>query len=298
MPPREVPYLVEQRNISGRGLLKIPASDLYRHLYFYVNVVRLPRTNFTNSKFNPDRSEYAKICWVRNGYVIGEEVIHYESQLIEWSVDATGYLASAMVCMHDNIISYMDYLAPYIPAPPLPDNPANRIWVEPLRTAPHEARVVCRADTSLNIKLYALNYDVTCPDAYPTPKLPPDPPIPAKSPVGVGVGVSPPYLDPNDNGNTIPLGIDSIDYPTVGNQCGYYVVTWSYKRSDSPGSVYEVRSGVWGPIGRIRMSPTQAGVVQIECRGSVPAGNCVNFGWYGVQGVNAASFGPAIVKIE
>lgn len=224
MPPSEQPYLLQERLISGRGLIKIPPSDSYRHLYLYINVIRLPRTNFTSSKYNPDKSDYGKITWVRSGYTLRENSINYENQLIEWAVDPTGYLSSYLVCAYASVMGYLDYLAPFIPAPPLPTNPLDRIWAEPLKSTPSEIKIVCRGDTAISARLYALKYDVTCLDATPAPKTPPDPSPLASAPAGTGIGTSPAYDGLTDGGDTIRNSLDELESPPPARLRVYYHV--------------------------------------------------------------------------
>lgn len=235
------PELLEERKISGRGLFVIPDSDEYRHFWLYCSVKRLPKVNFTNSKWNPDRSEYAKITWIRKDYVIREDVLNYENQCFEFAVDSTGYLATAMVCMYESIVGYLDYLAPYVDAPPLPSDPENRIYVEPLRTTPQQIKIVCRGDTYVNCKLYLLNYDVNCPEATPTPKEPPDPPIEEQVPPGTPLEVSPPYDDVDDDGDTDPSDIDDFPPPPspfpYGGECQVIALRAYFNITNSSGVV-------------------------------------------------------------
>lgn len=218
MPDREIPALVEERNISGRGIFLVPASPAYRRLYLYVNVVRRPRVNFLSSKYNPDKSEYAKILWTRNGYVLREDTVNFDYQLLEWDKEPASFLAYYMVCAFKQIEGYLTYLAPFIPAPPLVIDPTDVLYAEPVDTIPDKITVVCRGSTALNMKLYALNYDVGCSEAAPSPKESPDPdPVETVAP-DVGVGTSAPYEDPNDGGDTIPSPIDEPEAPTV-NRC-------------------------------------------------------------------------------
>lgn len=204
MPAKEW-ELLETRTISGRGLFQVPPSDDYRHLYLYVDIIRLPRVNFSSSKWNPERSEYAKITWLKDEYVIREDVLHYEHQRFEWAVDPTGYLATSMACMHSAVLAYFDYLAPFVAAPPLPPSPGDPIFTEPLKNVPTSIKIVCRGDAAITASLYHLDYDVACSEGEPSPKEPPPKNPPPQQPEYAPIGdISPPYDEPNDGGDTQP----------------------------------------------------------------------------------------------
>ncbi len=206
--------LLEERLISGRGLFRIPANDAYRHFYLYINVVRIPRVNWTSSKWNPDRSEYAKITWVRDKYVLREDALNYENQLFEYSPDPSNanYINQGMVCLYEQIIGYLDYLAPFIPAPPLAEGAP--IPIEPLKNTPDEIKIVCRESTAINCKLYYLEYEEACGSATSTPKEPPDPEPEPQQPEFAPIGdITPPYQEPNDDGDTVPYQGDENPPP-------------------------------------------------------------------------------------
>lgn len=200
--------LVESRVISGKGIIKIPPFDDYRYLYLYLDLVRDPKVNFSSSKTNPDRSEYAKITWMRSLRVVREDSMNYEGQVLEWDIDSCGYLASYLVCAFAEVISYLDYLAPFIPAPPLPTSPTDRLYAEPMRSTPEVINVVCRSTSAVKCTLYALKYDIRCDEALATPKLPPDLERPSKVNKDQPLQIADPYTGADDGGNTVPNKID------------------------------------------------------------------------------------------
>lgn len=238
--------LLEERTLSGRGLFRIPPNDAYRHFYLYVNVVRLPRVNWTNSKFNPDKSEYAKITWIRNQYVLREDALNYENQLFEYSPDpgSGGYIVQGMVCQHETILAYLDYLAPFVSAPPLP--PGQPIPIEPLRNTPTEIKIVCRESTALVCKLYYIEYEEACSSATSTPKPPPDPePVEQQlTPVPIE-NISPPYEEPDDNGDTQPYQNDETveipgeNEPPIGQDGDLYRIQFQYDAYRPADTLYD-----------------------------------------------------------
>lgn len=226
---RKEPTLVESRLISNRGLFKVPANDNYRCLWLYVSLKREPKINFTNSKYNPDKSEYAKITWIRDSYVMKEEAVNFESQVFYWEKQESGYIGTALTCMYESIVGYLDYLAPYVGAAALPSDPTERIWIEPVDNMPTEIKIVGRGSSLLDCKLYALEYDVVCPEAEPSPKPPPSPPPALPFPPSEEVEVSPPYEYPNDNGDTVPADQDELppEPPPTPEDCSVWEVVYS-----------------------------------------------------------------------
>lgn len=207
----EVPKLIETRTISGKGLFKVAYNEAYRYYWLYAQVVRLPLHNFNNYKWNPERSEYAKITWNNDGFVIREDVLKYQKQRFEWCVDPTGDAAFALTCYHSEVIGYLDYLAPFIPAPPLPDVPGSTIYFTALKNYFDRILISCRDDTAIEFELWGLKYNRNCPDATSVPPEKPEaPPEIEQVPPGTPIGdIAPPYdRVTNDNGDTAPFETD------------------------------------------------------------------------------------------
>lgn len=231
---REKPKLIERRTLSGRGLIRVNADIKTRRLYLYLNVVRIPKVDFTSSKFNPDKSEYAKIVWLRKDYVLREDVLNYEHQLLTWDVDPTGYLAKAILCMYLRNDADIAAIATMLGATVSPETP--EIFLEPLADIPDEVKIVCRLDTAIDVQLWGYKYDIACEGADKPPVPPPDPPQPDKVPTGIAIGdISPPYDSPNDNGDTVPNPGDETappEPPPQGTPCTPIFVTALLTRFD------------------------------------------------------------------
>lgn len=256
--------LLERRNISGRGLFILPYDKSVRHYWLFLNVVRLPSNNSLSSKFNPDKSDYAKITWNRASYVLKDESLSYEHQRFDWAVDRTGYLASYLVCAFKEVTSYLDYLAPFIPAPPLPTDPTERLYCEPLHDYPDTIKIVCRANTAIVASLYYLKYDVGCPEAEPTPKDPPSPSFPPSHPPGEPFNNDPPYDGDNDDGDSIPYQGDTNEPPPPPDpgpdSCVAYNIALTYNIVNAIGQPAGTRTtnvAQWGIIRDVRVSGSQ-----------------------------------------
>jgi len=205
----EVPKLIETRIISGKGLFKVPYNEAYRYYWLYAQVIRLPVYNYNNYKWNPERSEYAKITWNNDGYVVREDVVKYQRQRFDWCVDPTGDAAFAITCYKSDLTAYLSYLAPFVGAPPLPPNLTQLVYFAPLKNYFDTILVSCRDDTGFSFSLYGLKYNRNCPAATTVPSQKPEAPVIISpiTPPGVAIAdVSPPYNPAtNDDGNTAPF---------------------------------------------------------------------------------------------
>jgi hypothetical protein len=209
----EIFNLIESRTISGKGLFEFAYNPAYRAFRLFTQVVRMPVTNYNNYKWNPPRSEYAKITWGADSYTLKEDVIHYQSQRFDWVVDSIGDDPFYSVCALSNIITYFNYLAPFVGATPIAPDPTNLIFFQPLSYYFDQILINCRDDTAITADLWGLKYNQNCADATANPNPQPGspakiPPLPPGQPIG---NISPPYNPSNsDNGNTQP-------YPGDGN---------------------------------------------------------------------------------
>lgn len=292
--------LYETRRISGRGLFKRTPLLKDRHFLLYTNLIREPRVNFGSSKFNPDKSEYAKITWLKDGRVLREDAVNYPYQRFSWSVDPTGYLATAIPCMYRSIIDYLDYLAPFVGASPLVTDPTDPIYVEPLQDTFDEIRIVCRADSALECELYELEYDWQCPEGEPTPKEPIEPPPSEIIDPGTPIDdLSPPYdYDTNDDGNTQPNGIDAFppEPPPEPEECSLWEIV--YRATLFNASTIEQTRQYKYPYNEPVISGTADTVVTVQHSG-VPTDECSSLAYSGtVFSVSPGSDPPPSVIIH
>lgn len=230
MAARKEPFRIEQRTISGRGLVKVPQDKNIRKLFLYLQVVRLPRINFTSSKYNPDRSEYAKITWLRDDVILKEEALNFEQELHTWEQDYIAYLAYAQICMYNSIITYFEHICGALQIPLLTRN--NNLYVEPTQNLPDSIKIVCRDDTAIIADLWRYDYDIACDEADSEPPPPPSPPKIDKVPEGTPIGdISPPYDSGTDNNDTVPSPGDETAPPLPpgqGEACQLVIVLFEY----------------------------------------------------------------------
>lgn len=213
MAPRENFELLEDRLISGLGVIKIPEEDIYRYFRLWIDLVRSPDPDFFNGKWNPSRSEYAKVTWMAGEYVYKEDVIKYTRTVLDYSPQEPGaflapYLACSQESLSENICAILagGGWGQCIPG--------DNIYVEPIRFPVDFLRFSCREESAFQLRLYGLKFDVECAAGTPSPKRQDEPPAPLPDvPSQDAIEVSAPYSEPNDDGNTIPYSGDVTPPP-------------------------------------------------------------------------------------
>ena len=230
-----VVQLREQRIISGKGVLKIPDSATKsRYFLLYSDIVRLPKNEYRNYNYNPYRSRYATLIFLRGGYVIDEIAMEYQKQQWVYTPDISGQTLIAVKCAYEGtlisfinlatglgltITQYTDLIKDY----------------ENLSLGWDTVQVVCYADTVIRLSLYS-DFYATCDISKdkqdkggepppPPPVVPPGQPITDTSPVTL----SPPYNYPNDGGNTVPYPDDQV--PPEFSQCASVNIEISVQRN-------------------------------------------------------------------
>lgn len=216
--------LIQERNISGTGVLK-PPSDITkrRHVVLYASVLRPPRTRYENYSYSPPRSRYGTLSFLRNGYVIATAAMEYERQSYDTVTDITSQNLIAIKCMYDGILTTFTNFALALSLTPISVVDLIQDY-EYLDLAWDEVRVKCYADTALNLRLYSVAQD-SCRDSADKPrKPPPPPPPPSEVPPGTPiVDLDRPYDDGDDVTSPYP-GDDTAPPPLSppGEACVAY----------------------------------------------------------------------------
>lgn len=237
MAPREFFTLLEDRLISGLGVLQIPQDDIYRAFRVWVDLIRFPNPDFFNGKWNPARSEYAKITFMVGKYVCRERLLHYPHETFDYlPKEPSAFLAPYLVCSNQSQSNALASIGVAVGLPP--PTPGDPLYAEPLRYEVDFIRFACRDETALQVRLYGLKEDIGCPGATPNPKrnLEPPDPLPVV-PSGDAIEVSGPYLLPDDNGNTVPFGTDLLPAPN-NFALRFQVQSWNrFDNCDTVGTV-------------------------------------------------------------
>jgi len=221
--------LIQDRLISGKGILQIPTDVRKNRTYIlYSDVVRLPLQQYLNKNWNPPRSRFGVLVFLRNGYVINTQSIEFQRQSYDGINDISGQTLLAVKCAYAGILQTFVNLSLALAQTPgsvglTPIYVENTIEdYQNLRMSWNEVRLQCYADTAINLRLYALRYDV-CDDDYDA-DIPPSEPEPLPyEPFAPGTpieGISKPYDEvTSDDGNTVPFGEDVFPAPPTEGWC-------------------------------------------------------------------------------
>jgi len=302
----EEPQQVQQRRISGRGILLVPQADTdkRRMLTLTTEVVRKPKNEYLNSAYYPSKSRYGTLVFLRQDSVVGEVAISYPMQDFDFIADISGQVLKATQCSYEGVLQSFANLgdALGLTVTNITDNIKD--WGA-LDLLFDKVCVVCYGDTAIDLTLYQLNFDA-CPNQNPPPKKPrspkpPTPPIPPGSPLQGDDAVSPPY-DPltNDDGATQPYKDDQFpEPPTEGDVCVKYTVVIKYESSFGGGTpaTNTLTVVAYGKIGDVSISFDTGTSTSffLKCQGYVSGGsatgnpNCQSFDTY-LIGNNGQTF--------
>lgn len=208
------------RVISGRGLLRIPASGNLRkakRLSLYVDVIRLPYNQYISRAYNPPKSRYATITIFKSDFLEQELCVEYPRQVFHFYPDPSAQVFYLAKCIYANIAEGLELGFAGAGSPiAMPDTFADwyhtAYWWD-------EAKVVCYADAAVRLVLKSEEFLLCDDDSDPDPPPPPSPPDePPDVPPGTSLGdenlpLSPPYQSPDDNGDTVPFADDDVGEP-------------------------------------------------------------------------------------
>lgn len=248
------PELVEDRRISGKGLLKVnPDVKKIRYFTLYADVIREPTNKYLNLNYNPPKSRYATLTFLLDDYVQFEHPMEYSKQRWDLVADVTSQNLIALKCVYDGILKSFANLGTALNVVPVSITDKIKDY-EYLVLLFNEIRVVCYGDTAIQLKLYTTANDTCDPDKD-TPRKPPPPPPPDPlTPPGLPVpNISLPYnpdpQDPDvgDDGNTNPTPIDkNIPIPDPPLPPGTELF-WNFSTRRNPRTARI--DAVFGPVG-------------------------------------------------
>lgn len=263
---------LDERLISGKGVLKVPAGAFQdRYYILYLDVIRRPKNEYLSFEWNPPRSVYARLVFRKDGYVQSEDIMRYQREERTYVNDITGQNLRAIKCAYEGILISFDRQNAALGLIPLPYD--NLILdYKSLSLGWDEILFQCYADTAIQCRFYSLDYD-TCNPAndqtdLPPPPPPPLPPVTPGTPIG---SISNPYdPDTEDDGNTQPFPGDASEPPPVeppGEACVKYRVTIEYEQAyGDPLTTKEIIC--YGEVGDPFIVPSGgANAVVLPCRG-------------------------------
>lgn len=291
--------LLETRVVSGKGLFKLDVltDKKYRQYFMYVDVIRKPRNEYLNLKYNPPQSFYANVLFRRAGYVLQTRQIQYPAEQWTFIPDFPAQTLYAVKCAYEGILQ--SFVNQNIALGLTVTSVINTI--KDYTTLPldfDEFSVVCYSSAVIRFRLYGIEYDI-CDPLQDQQQPPGEPPLPEPGsiPPDSPAVVSPPYTGADDDGDSVPYDGDTNDSTPVPptEECSVYAVTCNYfdtllNEQQAIGiEVYGViedwrvtkETGDFLPPG----NPFSDGVqFQLYCRGTTAAGACGDPGWLRVSG--------------
>lgn len=280
--------LLQERIISGKGLLRLdPIEDSkYRYLLLLIEVIRRPRNEFLNFKWNPPEGFYANVTIGREGYVTERRTIDFPATLWKIIPDICGQSLIAQKCALDAIFQSIINLGTALNAVPISVNNPIADYAN-LNLESREYRFVCYSSSALRLRLYGEEYD-SCNDDYkktetggelPTPE-------PFSVPQDEPVTVSDSYDADIDGGDTIPFPEDGFpeDLP-AGGDCQIVVVAGNIRYQVPEGNFFDFDFSVqvWGTvetattIQNVAIDQPNTGGLLVGCKGRVQDGGCDDF---------------------
>lgn len=294
-------FILEQsRLISGKGVLKvIPAQLVYRSYSLFIQVVRKPKQEYLNYNYNPPKSRYATLTFLKDNYVVKEHSVSYPLEKIYEEPDKCGQTLIAVKCAYQGLLE--SFVNQNLALGLIVTGVTNSIiGYTTLSLEWNEIRVVCYADTAVQLRLYAEDY-LACNNSYkvpnpgaPTPASIPE--VPSGTPLTGDNAPSTPYDYPtSDNGNTEPYPGDEIEVPPEYQDCAAVVVTYAWQISGFPPGQSIAR--VFAPVGGLRIKPTDPTGVECLCKGVVPGVCQPSQAWVAVNSFAANIISLTVVSI-
>jgi len=267
--------LVEDRLISGTGVLRIPEAVLKGRLWIiYFDVIRRPSQEYQDFKWTPPQSLYARICYRRDGYVSAYDHIRFLREERTTIADITGQNLRAIKCAFNATIASLADIGTALNIP-ITIAPSPIESFESLSFTYNEVTLQCYADTALQVRLFKLKYDVCKEDddktKRPPPPPPPLPPVPPRTPIG---DISPPYDEDDDL--TQPYEGDDVPPPEPETRpcIAYNVVVRIYANWGDPDGgtgnnrYVDRNADVWGEVFGLDFRKGIGAYVAIVCQGS------------------------------
>jgi len=305
---------IDTRVISGQGVLKCPYDNAdikkAKVLTFFCDLIRPPSLFYSNKHYNPNRAQYATLCFMRDGYVISAVSMQFPSQVFEYAPDISAQALYAVKCSYAGILQTFGNLASLLSLPLEPIVNGIEDWTTTL-LYPDTVLVVCEADAAIQIVAKSTEFKICEDDTSTPPPPPPPPPPPTKYPKGSRFDdpntspISPPYDPPDDGGETVPFNGDVVnnpgppDPPNPGQ--GYNVVVY-YEANSNPELGRTTNQYVFGFVTLVRsyFDGSEAHL-QVYCYGTYPGTPLSSPTWIDIvqTSSNPNRFGnPSIVSCD
>lgn len=311
--------VLQERIISGRGILQldISAADfrLAKGLIVYAQVFRNPSNISFSKNWNPRKSFYGALTFLKDGYVTDHRALEFDFSRFSFLPDKDYQSVYALICAYEGILQSFANLGTALGV--LPISVVNEILgFEHVDFLFDTIKAVCFADTAIKLSVVSVPFEFCSQLQNVVPQS--VDPVAMESPVDsgtslldAGVEVSPPYDGVDDNGDTVPFpgdaeDLEGFDFP-IGNDC--QVVQISIQKrfvgiGPNEGSTIEDVdvTAVYGPVTDAVSTPapfssgTQFSTI-IDCRGVVGQTFCTSPGSFEIDGGIISNFNAEIYEV-
>lgn len=267
--------LLEERVISGKGVLRVPEPALDARVWImYVDLIRPPSTEYKEFLWNPPQSMYARMSYLRSEYVQTYDLIRFEREQRTYINDITGQNLRAIKCAYEGILTTFFNLGNALSLPSISVTNLIKDY-ESLALSWDQVLFSCYGSTALQVRFFGLNFDTCNPENDKTKRLPPPPPprprVPPNTPI---TDISPPYdADPDTDPFTGDEFDDGLPDTTV---CAKYAVFvrifafWGDPDGTEGGFTYkDFGRQVWGEVFGLTFQRAPSPFVAIDCQGDV-----------------------------
>jgi hypothetical protein len=208
--------LVEDRLISGRGVLRVPESARKaRYWILYIDVIRRPTNEYKEFNWNPSQSLYARLAYLRDGYVQTSDTMRYLREQRTYINDITGQNLRAIKCAYEGTLQTFFNLGNALALPSISVTDTIKDF-RSIAISWDQIFFSCYSSTALQVRFYKMDYDVCNEENDDSDDPPPPPPPLPEVPPGTNIGdISPPYTDrPEEPDNTTqPFPGDELASP-------------------------------------------------------------------------------------
>ena len=261
---------VEERLISGKGVLRVPESALDSRVWIlYLDVIRPPSSEYKEFNWSPPQSLYARLTYLRAGYVQTFDLMRFNREQRTYINDITGQNLRAIKCAYEGTLQTFFNLGNALSLPSISITNLVKDY-ESLSLSWDEIRFVCYGGTALQARFFKLDFDACNPDNDRTkrlpPPLPPLPLLPPNTPIG---SISLPY-DENDD-DTEPFDGDQFEEEELeppGEECVLYNIV--VRHGQNYGEPFIERAAtVYGQVLGVRIIAVSGvqNAVQVNSRG-------------------------------
>lgn len=241
-----------ERVVSGLGEIRL--TNAFRnalHIYLYVDVIRFPGNQYLNFNWEPPRSEFAKITWLYDDYVVREDTIRYPRERLTIFENQAAQNLLSLICVYDGILdSFLGLAECIIECTPI--SRTNLIKEHQYKIFDvNRIKFSCFNDTALRLTLRSRSLD-QCSMEDGTRRGPtnsPDAPeiVPFGEPVqNAGYIISEPYPDSPESTQPNPIDDSDGEFP-IGDECAIVVVD-AIADSDVLNEPVAITGGVYGPL--------------------------------------------------